>query len=93
VIIVPQARKNGLGISSLVLGLLGCAFGLMSIGALLALPASAAGLGLGLANIGRLRSHAASNGVMTGFGIGLSAIGILFSVIDILIINDAYNKL
>lgn len=94
VIIVPQAeKKNGLGIGSLVLGMLGCAFGLMAIGALLALPTSAVGLGLGLANVGRLRNHAASNGVMTGIGIGLSALGILFSIIDILIINNAYNKL
>lgn len=93
VIIVPQAARNGLGISSFVLGLLGCVFGLMSIGAILALPTSAVGLGLGLANIGRLRGHTASNGVMTGIGIGLSAIGILLSVIDILILNDVYSKL
>jgi hypothetical protein len=57
------------------------------------LPASVVGLCLGLANIGRLRRHVATNKVMTWFGIALSVLGVVFSIIGIVVINNAISNL
>lgn len=91
--VIQQTEKNGFGTSSFILGLLGTIFGLVPIGAFIALPASAVGLCLGLFNIGRLRKHVATNKAMTWVGIALSVLGVVFSIIGIVIINNAISNL
>lgn len=93
VVYVPQTEKNGLGTSSFVLGLLGSLFGLIPILTFVAFPLSLLGLGLGLGNIGRLRTRKATNKVMTGIGIGLSVLGIVLSIIGMVVVNDALSNL
>ena|SRR5215813_10147621 len=89
---VERSQSNGLGTSSFVLGILGTIFGLVPIAAFIALALSVVGLGVGLGNIGRLRSKKATNKVMTGIGIGLSVLGVVLSIIGIVIVNNAFNN-
>ena len=85
--------RNGFGITSFICGLTASIVGLIPILAIPALASAVVGLGLGLANIGRLRRKTASNKWMTILGIGFSILGIVLAIVGIVIVTTAANKL
>jgi hypothetical protein len=93
VVYVEQHHKNGLGISSFVLGLTATVIGLIPILSVPALAAAVVGLGLGLGNIGRLRRKDATNKTMTIIGIIFSALGVVLAIIGMVIVTRAIDQL
>ena len=89
---VPAPARNGFGIASFICGLTASIVGLIPILAIPALASAVVGLGLGLANTGRLRRKTASNKWMTILGIGFSVLGIILAIIGIVIVTKAMDK-
>jgi uncharacterized membrane protein len=79
----PMVPRNGLGISSFVLGLVATLLALVPFGIIISAPAAIVGIALGLSNLPRLRKHIADNTVMTWFGIVLSALGIVLAIVAV----------
>ncbi len=69
--------KNGFGVASLALGLLGFMFGF---------PASVAGMIFGFCNLPRLRTGEATNRATTYWGIALSAVSFLLAGLLLLVL-------
>jgi uncharacterized protein YqfA (UPF0365 family) len=77
---LPDPR-NGLGLTSLILGILAVVLALVPFGIIFSAPAAIVGLALGLSNRGRLRRGVATNRLATVFGCVLSALGIILAII------------
>lgn len=87
-----REHRNGLGISSFVLGLVASIIGLVPIMGIPALASGLVGLGLGLGNIGRTRRHEAGKG-WTIAGIALSVLGTVLAIVGIVIVQRAFGDL
>lgn len=85
-------KKNGLGISSFILGLVATVIGLIPIMGIPALASALVGLGLGLGNIGRTKRHEASK-TWTILGIIFSVLGVILAIVGIVIVSKAFNQL
>lgn len=94
VVYVQQVEKNGLGIASFVIGLVATVVGLGPvIGAIFSIPAGIIGLGLGLANVGRLRKGTATNKWLTISGMALCVLSITFGIVGAVMFNHAVHQL
>ena len=76
----PPQAKNGLGISSFVLGIVSIVIVWIPFVWMVTLPVSLTGLGLGLGNLMRLHAKRAHNPVLTWIGVGLSAAATLIAI-------------
>lgn len=93
----PQYRepKNGLGLTSLILGIIGTFFGLFAAVLLWVLPMGLGIAGLILGIVGRVKykKEEATNGKQAVWGIILSAVAIVLAIIGLAIMAAAVHKL
>lgn len=87
----PPEPKNGLGLTALILGLIGLLFSLVPLTGFIAVGLGITGLALGLAGYGRIRHDRATNKKTTIVGliastvavaVGIWGITIVFGVVD-----------
>lgn len=81
----PQAMKNALGTTGLVLGIIGCAVGVIPFLFFISGTLGLIGLILGLVGWGRTRKGTASNGKVAVAGVILSLIAIILGIVGIVI--------
>ncbi len=90
---ITTGHRNGLGISSFVLGIVGSVIGLIPILGIPALASGLTGLGLGLAGLRRLRHRWADNRVMNWIGVVLSVLAVVLGIVGMVIVTKAANDL
>lgn len=88
----PEPR-NGLGITSFVLGIVSAILGTVPLFSLFALPAAIVGIVLGFIGRSRVKRGAADNPKLTWAGIILSCIGVVFSIIGMVMMQHAIDQL
>jgi hypothetical protein len=85
-------NRNGYGVTSLILGIIGSLAGLIPIaGMLVGGPLGVIGLVLGLAGRGRIKRGQATNGKQTLWGVILSALSIVLGIIGLIIVITAVS--
>lgn len=89
----PPEPRNGLGIASISLGIVGLLFCLMPITGFIGFALGAIGLILGLSALGRLKRGKATNTKTTWAGIITSLAAIVFGIIGIVMFFTAVDQL
>lgn len=92
---LPPANpeKNGLGLASLILGIVGLLFCLMPITGFIGFILGIIGLALGLAGISRCRKNKATNMKTAISGAILSALSVIFGIVGIVMFFTAVDQL
>ncbi len=85
--------KNGFGLTTLIVGLIGILFGLVPITGFVAVGLGIVGLVLGFAALGRLRRRVATNRKTTWIGIVASAVAVALGIWGITIVFSAVDQL
>lgn len=88
-----QPQRNGLGIASFVLGIVGTVIGGIPIMGIPALACGLVGFGLGLGALRRLRKRWADNKVLTWIGFALSIVAVVLGIIGMVTVIRAANQL
>ena len=90
-----QEPKNGFGLTSLVLGIVGVVIGLLTIALFYVLPLilGVTGLIFGILGILRVRKGVATNAKQAWWGASLSLVAVILAFIGMAIVNNAANKL
>lgn len=83
--------RNGLGIAALIVGIIGCLFGLIPLTFWVAGPLGVTGLIVGLAGRGRVKRQEASNGKTTWAGIIVSLVALVLSIWGATVVFDAFD--
>ena len=93
----PQYRqvepRNALGITALILGLIGVLFGLVPFTGFIAVALGITGIILALSNRGRLRRGTATNKKTTWAGLIASVVALALGIWGIAIVFDAFEDL
>lgn len=85
--------KNGLGLTALILGLVGLLFGTVPLTGFIAVGLGITGLALGLAGLGRIRHRRATNKKTTITGVIASAAAVAVGIWGITIVFGAFDQL
>jgi len=86
-------EKNGMGLASLILGIVGLLFCLMPITGFIGFILGIIGLALGLAGISRCRKNKATNKKTAISGTILSALAVIFGIVGIVMFFTAVDQI
>jgi hypothetical protein len=90
---VQQAPRNGLGITALILGIIGVVTGIIPFFFWVAGILGVIGLILGFVGRGRAKRGEATNGTMALWGIITSAVAMVLSIVGLVILVGAFEQL
>ncbi len=90
---VLAAPRNGMGITSLVLGLVGIVVGLVPLLAMFTAILAVLAVTFGLIGVSRARHRVATNKKMAISGTVLGVLSLVLSVIGYAVVNDAFDDL
>lgn len=90
----PQqlSYRNGLGISSLIVGIVSLVFSMVPLTGFLAVCGGATGLILGIAGASRAKQKIASNGKTATAGAIVSAIAVVLGIYGMVIVGQAVSE-
>ena len=87
---VATGARNGFGVTSLVLGIVGAAFACIPFVGVIAWPLVLAGLAFGVLGIVRVRRGRATNPGVAIAGTAVSVVGLVICVVQTVVFANAY---
>jgi hypothetical protein len=89
----PQQPRNGLGLAALIIGLVGCLFGLVPLTGFIGVVCALVALPLGFVGLARVRRHVATNRKTTWFGLATGTLALVLGIWGIVIVFQAADRL